>query len=103
MPVNGYRLIICDAPRCRHHSQTDTGLIRGAIHDPDNAVASRGVLPKNVRLTVPVEVARTSDAPRYRHRCQIDTGCRRGAVHDPDNAVASRGVLPKNVRLTVPV
>src|SRR5207249_4858184 len=70
---------------------------------PDKALASRGVLPKNVRVAVPVEVARTSDAPLCRFRWQIDTVLKRGAIHDPDNALASRSVLPKNVRVAIPV
>ena len=86
-----------------YRSQTDRGLKRGAIHEPDNALASGVVLPKNVRLAVPVKVARTSDAPRCRYRSQIDRGLKRGAIHEPDNALASGVVLPKNVRLAVPV
>ena len=96
-------LIISDAPRCTYRCETDKGLQRGAIHEPDHALASRGVLPKNVRLAVPVEVARTSDAPRCRHGSQIDIGLMRGAIHEPDQAMASRVVLPKNVRLAVVV
>ena len=57
---------------------------RGAIHDPDKALASRGVLPNNVRVAVPVKVARTSDAPGCRLRRQIDSVRNRGAIHDPD-------------------
>src|SRR5439155_483067 len=52
-----WRSIISDAPRCRHESQTHTGGTRGTIHEPDNALPSRVVLPKNVRLTVAVEIA----------------------------------------------
>ena len=37
-------------------AQTDKGLKRSAIHEPDYALASRVVLPKNVRLAIPVEV-----------------------------------------------
>ena len=76
---------------------------RGAIHEPDHALAGKGVLPKNVRLAVPVEVARTSDAPRCLYRSQTDKGLKRGAIHEPDYALAGNGVLPKNVRLAVPV
>src|SRR5215475_13978844 len=96
-------LIISDAPRCTYRCETDKGLQRGAIHEPDHALASNGVLPKNVRLAVPVEVARTSDAPRWIYRCETDKGLQRGAIHEPDHALASRVVLPKNVRLAVPV
>src|SRR5215475_1170510 len=96
-------LIISDAPRCTYRCETDKGLKGGAIHEPDYALASNGVLPKNVRLAVPVEVARTSDAPRCIYRSQIDKGLKRGAIHEPDYALASNGVLPKNVRLAVPV
>src|SRR5438477_6461573 len=103
MPVNRCRLIISDAPRCPHRWQTDAACIRGATHDPDTALASSAVLPKNVRLAVPVKVARTSDAPRCRNRWQTDAACIRGATHDPDAALASSAVLPKNVRLAVPV
>ena len=77
--------------------------MRGVIHDLDSALASRAVLPKNVRFAVPIKVARTGDAPRCRHGPQTHTtgvGC---AVHDPDSALASRAVLPKNVCLTVTV
>ena len=49
-------LIISDAPRRRHRSQVDPGLIGGAIHEPDNALTSGVVLPKNVRFPVPVEI-----------------------------------------------
>src|SRR5262245_4091884 len=70
--IASWRSMIPDAPRCRHSSQIDIGLMRGAIHEPDQATASRVVLPKNVRFAVPVEVARTSDAPRCRHGSQID-------------------------------
>src|SRR5437667_12428235 len=77
--------------------------MRGAIHDPDQALPSRTVLPKNVRFAVAVKVARTRDAPRCRHRSYTNSGCMRGAVHDPDNALASRTVLPKNVCPTVAV
>jgi hypothetical protein len=45
-----------DAPPCPYRSQTDRGLKGGAIHEPDNALASRVVLPKDIRLAVPVEV-----------------------------------------------
>src|SRR5204863_292559 len=102
-PVNRYRLIISDAPRCRHGSQIDSGYKPGAIHEPDNALTRRGVLPKNIRLTIPVEVARPNDAPGCRHRSQIDSRLKRGAIHEPDDTLTSRGVLPKNVRLAVPV
>src|SRR5206468_7460724 len=77
--------------------------MRGAIHEPDNALAIKAVLPKNVRLAVPVKVARTRDAPRCRHESQTHSGGTRGAVHEPDNALASRTVLPKNLCLTVAV
>src|SRR5439155_880459 len=97
-----WRSIISDAPRCPHCSQIDGGLMRGAIHEPDNALPSRAVLPKNVRLTVPVKVARTSHAPRCRHGSQTHNGGTRRAIHEPDNALASRAVLPKNVRFAVP-
>src|SRR5437667_12093699 len=84
-----WRSIISDAPRCPHCSQIDGGLMRGAIHEPDNALPSRAILPKNVRLTVPVKVAGTSDAPRCRHESQTHTGRTRRAVHEPNNALAS--------------
>ena len=95
--------MISDAPRCIYRCETDKGLKRGAIHEPDYALAGNGVLPKNVRLAVPVEVARTSDAPRCVYRSQTDKGLKRGAIHEPDSALASRVVLPKNVRLAIPV
>src|SRR5438876_10649716 len=65
-----WRSIISDAPRCRHESQTHTGGTRGGIHEPDNALAIKAVLPKNVRLAVPVKVARTRHAPRCHHESQ---------------------------------
>src|SRR5215831_5649528 len=74
-------LIISNAPRGGYCSQTHTGLKRGAIHDPDNALASSAVLPKNVRFTVPVEIARTRDAPRCGHDSQVDGGRMRCAIH----------------------
>src|SRR5438552_12036490 len=77
--------------------------MRGTIHDPDQALPSRAILPKYVRLAVPVKVARTCDAPRCRHESQTHTGGTRGAVHEPDNALASRTVLPEDVCLTVGV
>src|SRR5438876_7644397 len=98
-----WRSIISDAPRCPHESQTHSGGTRGAVHEPNNALPSRVVLPENVRFTVPVKVAGTSDVPRCRHGSQIDSGCTRGAVHEPDKALPSRAVLPKNVRFTVAV
>src|SRR5437667_456293 len=98
-----WRSIISDAPRCRHESQTHTGGTRGAVHEPDNALPSRVVLPENVRFTVPVKIDGTSDAPRCRHESQTHSGCMRGAVHDPDHALPSRAILPKNVRLAIPV
>ena len=48
--------MISDAPRFIYRCETDKGLKRGAIHEPDYALASRVVLPKNVRLAVLVEV-----------------------------------------------
>ena len=95
--------MISDAPRCIYLCENDKGLKRGAIHEPDSALAGNGVLPKNVRLAVPVEVARTSDAPRCPYRSQIDKELKRDAIHEPDSALASGVVLPKNVRLAVPV
>src|SRR5207247_1106514 len=95
--------IISDAPRCRHESQTHIGGTRCALHEPYPAMPSRAVSPKDVRLAVPVKVARTSDAPRCRHESQTHTGGTRGAIHEPDNALPSRVVLPKDVRLAVPV
>src|SRR5437667_12323810 len=77
--------------------------MHGAIHEPDNALPSRAVLPENVRFSVAVEVTRTNDAPRCRHRSQIDGGLMRRAIHEPNNALPSRAVLPENVRFTVPV
>src|SRR5438552_16228874 len=103
MPVNVSCLITSDAPRCGHRSQTDIGCMRRAIHQPDNALPSRAVLPENVRFTVPVKVARTSDAPRCGHRSQIDGGLMRRAIHEPDNALPGRSVLPKNLLFAVPV
>src|SRR5947207_8584892 len=91
------------APGWIYRSQTDNGLKRGAIHERDNAQASGVVLPKNVRLAVPVKVARTSNAPGWIYRSQTDNGLKRGAIHERDNAQASGVVLPKNVRLAVPV
>src|SRR4029453_4467216 len=99
----GWRSIISDSPQCRHESQTDRGCMRGVTHDPDSALASRGVLPENVCLTVTVKVARSSDAPRCRPRSQTHSGLKRGVIHDPDSALASRCILPKNVRFAVPV
>src|SRR4029077_19291422 len=101
--VASWRSMIPDAPRCRHGSQTDRGLMGGSIHEPDNALASGAVLPKNVRFAVPVEVARTSNAPRCRHGSQTDRGLKRAAIHEQDNALASGVVLPKNVRIAVVV
>ena len=65
--------------------------------------AGKVVLPKNVRLAVPVKVARTSDAPGCPYCSQTDSGLKHGAIHQPDHALASKVVLPKNVRLAVPV
>ena len=73
-----------------YRSETDKGLKRGAIHEPDYALAGNGVLPKNVRLAIPVEVARTSDAPRCIYRCETDKGLKRGAIHEPDYALAGK-------------
>src|SRR5206468_1795276 len=98
-----WRSIISDAPRCRHESQTHTGGTRGAIHEPDNALASRAVLPKNVRLTVAVEIALHSHRPDCEHASETSKGRSVGTVHDPDKALASRTDLPKNVRFAVPV
>src|SRR5437764_7931749 len=94
---------ISNAPGCVYCSQTDSGLKRGAIHERDKALASGVVLPKNVRLAVPVKVARTSNAPGCPYCSQIDSGLKRGAIHERDKALASGVVLPKNVRLAVPV
>src|SRR5207248_2229543 len=101
--LNRCRLVISDAPHCRHRWQIGLACIGGAIHEPDNPLASRAVLPKNIRLAVPVKIARTSDAPHCRARRQIGLACIGGAIHEPDNPLASRAVLPKNVRLAVPV
>src|SRR5438876_6010244 len=56
-----WRSIISDAPRCPHESQTHSGGTRGAVHEPDNALPSRAVLPKNVCFTVGVEIALHGD------------------------------------------
>src|SRR5438094_10567226 len=93
-PVNRYRLIISDAPRCRHGSQIDSGYKPGAVHEPDKALARRAVLPKNIRLTVPVEITRTSNATRRRHTSQLDRGAKRVPVRDPDAARNRGGGLP---------
>ena len=56
MPVSPCRLIISDAPHCRNRWQIGLACIGGAIHEPDNPLASRAVLPKNIRLAVPVKI-----------------------------------------------
>ena len=92
-----------DAPVCWLRWQARNVLKRGAIHDPDTARASNGILPNNVRLAVPVKIARTSDAPVCWLRWQARNVLKRGAIHDPDTARASNGILPNNIRLAVPV
>src|SRR5438876_10776062 len=78
-----WRSIISDAPRCRHESQTHSGGTRGAVHEPDNALASRAVLPKNVWLTVRVEIALTGHAPGCGDDSDTQVGSTRGAIHKP--------------------
>ena len=60
--------------------------MRGAVHEPDKALASRAVLPKNVRFPVTIEIARTDDGNR--HGSQAYTAAVGCAVHEPDCARA---------------
>src|SRR5207248_2191093 len=101
--LNPCRLVISDAPHCRHRWQIGLACIGGAIHEPDNPLASRAALPKNIRLAVPVKIARTSDAPHCLYRRQIGLACIGGAIHEPDNPLAYPALLPSNSLLTVTV
>src|SRR5882672_6251384 len=78
---------------------------RGAVHEPDRVRAGCVVVPQDVGLAVPIEVADSRDAPvEIRCRSEVGSATRnRGAVHEPDRVRAGYVVVPQDVGLAISV
>src|SRR5437660_1152325 len=97
------RRSVPDLPLGRHGRQVRPAGEGCAIHEPDLSLAGYSVLPDEVGLPVPVEIADASDLPVDRddpQMCPAVVGC---TIQVPDDPVAGDGVLPDKVGLAVGV